>query len=202
MIPRFRFASFFAAIVACSLVMCMPAFAQAVSTDLITALGSTPLSTLVPYVTSAIAVATALLLLLPAPGAGGWRVYAVSYNVVHLVANLRQAPQISQMQRAETPSHGISAGGLLLGLMLAGGMLSACTDAQMAQAQQIISVGCMVDGMVQPAAVALAPAAGATAASLASTDAALVHPAVVAACAALKGIPVTVNPPPITALAK
>ena len=74
--------------------------------------------------------------------------------------------------------------------------LSACnyaTPAQQAQIQQTLSVACTVDGVVVPLAQPVVATMGPAGASVASADALLVHPAVVAACAAINGVPAGVT---------
>lgn len=64
--------------------------------------------------------------------------------------------------------------------------LTACSGGQLSPvAQQVVSVLCRADAALQPIAVALAPAAGAEVAALATLDQAVVHPAAVAACASV-----------------
>ncbi len=65
--------------------------------------------------------------------------------------------------------------------------LAACT----AREQAVLTVACQLDGVAQPI---LVPVVAGLSQGVAATDAALVHPAVVAACAAVKGVPVAVTP--------
>ena len=60
--------------------------------DITTLLASLSLSSIIPYVTALIAIATAILLVLPAPTTASSGVYTVIYGAVHLVANLKPAP--------------------------------------------------------------------------------------------------------------
>jgi hypothetical protein len=97
-------------------------------------------------------------------------------------------------------------------------LLCACTSAQVAttiqtnpQIATAVAVVCQVDGQVQPIVVLLAtpivtvvaPAYAVPVAGAVAVDKATVHPAVVAACAAVKGIADAVVPtaPPATAQA-
>ncbi len=86
---------------------------------------------------------------------------------------------------------------LLVALLLLG-----CADpAQQAKLDQALLVACDIDGVVVPVAVPVVVSTGQGGATVAN-DALLVHPAVVQACAALKGKPagVTVTePPPVPA---
>jgi hypothetical protein len=82
--------------------------------------------------------------------------------------------------------------------------LSACGTvpaAQQAQVQQALAVACTVDGVLVPIAQPIVATIGAGGAAAAGADVLLVHPAVVAACAAIDGVPasVTVAGPPVTA---
>ena len=65
--------------------------------------------------------------------------------------------------------------------------LSACTStgALTPATAQALAVACQVDAALQPVLVTLAPAVAAVVAPIAASDTALVHPGVVAACAAL-----------------
>lgn len=80
---------------------------------------------------------------------------------------------------------------LLVGL--AALALSACTPAEQAKLVADIQVACLVDAQVQPVLVTLGPALVPELAPVAATDAALIHPAVVGACAALHGTPTAVT---------
>ncbi len=60
--------------------------------DITVLLASLSLTSIVPYVTAAIAFATAILLVLPAPTTTSSSVYTAIYGGVHLVANLKPAP--------------------------------------------------------------------------------------------------------------
>lgn len=68
-------------------------------------------------------------------------------------------------------------------------LLAACTPEQTARTTETIKSVCLVSGALQPVAVSVAAASGGDAAKVAAVDAAVVHPAVVAACAALGGVP-------------
>lgn len=73
--------------------------------------------------------------------------------------------------------------------------LSACATApgsQPTQIQQALAVACSVDGVLVPIAQPIVATLGAGGAAAASMDALLVHPTVVAACAAISGVPATV----------
>lgn len=73
-------------------------------------------------------------------------------------------------------------------------LLAACTPEQAAKTTTAIQSACLISGTMQPVAVAVGTAAGGDAAKVAAADAALIHPAVVAACAALGGVPVPTGP--------
>ena len=76
-------------------------------------------------------------------------------------------------------------------------LAASCSNMTPAQ-QQELTVACNVDGAIVPAAQPVVATMGTGGATAASIDALLVHPAVVQACAALKGTPasVTVTAPP------
>ncbi len=96
-------------------------------------------------------------------------------------------------QPASTPSLP-QAGMFLLAAGLAAGLSACAADGQLTPAaQRAVTVACAVDAGVQPVAVTLAGDAGPKVAALASADQQLVHPAVVAACQAVKGTPVAVT---------
>ena len=64
-----------------------------------------------------------------------------------------------------------------------------------AQKTAALKIGCAVDGVVQPLAAPLVASIGPAGTSVASADTVLVHPAVMAACAALGGTPAAVVAP-------
>ena len=164
----------------------VPAMAQPADTGTIAAIAAMPIGNVVPWLTCAIAIATALLLVLPAPTEASGPAYAGVYNLVHIIANLKTAPGTATRTPAPPPAAAVAM------LLLVGAVtLSACSPAQQAQSQQVIAIACDVDGAIQPAAVSLAPLAGAGGVAVASVDAALVHPAVIAACKAFNGRPVS-----------
>ena len=74
--------------------------------------------------------------------------------------------------------------------------LGACnlTPAQQAQLTETLAVACNVDGALVPVAQPVIASLGRNAEKAANVDTLLVHPAVVAACAALKGTPVSATP--------
>jgi hypothetical protein len=75
--------------------------------------------------------------------------------------------------------------------------LGACgnmTTSQQAQATQALAVACNVDGVLVPIAQPVIAALGPNGATAAGVDSLLVHPAVVAACAAIQGAPASVTP--------
>ena len=75
--------------------------------------------------------------------------------------------------------------------------LAACSNlspAQQAQIQQALTVACNVDGILVPIAQPVVATLGAGGATAANLDALLVHPAVVAACNAVNGTPVSAVP--------
>ncbi len=86
--------------------------------------------------------------------------------------------------------------------------LSACNPASQQQAKliEILTVACNVDGVVVPVAQPIVATMGSAGATATSVDL-LIHPAVVATCQALKGVPAsattvaTVNPGTATAAA-
>jgi hypothetical protein len=73
--------------------------------------------------------------------------------------------------------------------------LVGCSADQAAKVQAAVLVACRVDAVAQPIVVALAPLAGQQVALAGALDAQLVHPAVVAACAALGGNVIGVSVP-------
>jgi hypothetical protein len=89
--------------------------------------------------------------------------------------------------------------------------LAACTGDQATRVQAEFDktrpgllVACNVDGVVVPVAQLLVASIGPGGTAAASTDAVLVHPAVVALCKAIKGTPASVTPtevPVVTATA-
>ena len=86
-------------------------------------------------------------------------------------------------------------------------LLATCSNMtleQQTKLTQALTVACNVDGVVVPVAQPVVATIGAGGATAASIDALLVHPAVVQACAALKGTPaaVTVTAPPAPPPAK
>lgn len=75
--------------------------------------------------------------------------------------------------------------------------LAACgnlTPDQQAQITQELIVACAVDGMLVPIARPVAASLGTDGAATANTDNLLVHPAVVAACNAIGGMPASAKP--------
>lgn len=150
--------------------------------DLVAILASTPLAGVVPYLTFIVTVATAALLMLPAPTTESSTGYKAAYGLVHMVGNLRPQPI------AKPPS---STTALFLCAALASLSVAACTPQQ----QQYLRVACDVDGAMvalgAPILVGLAPSTS----DIVATDLALVHPAVMAACATLNGKPAAVTAP-------
>jgi len=73
--------------------------------------------------------------------------------------------------------------------------LSACnpTPQQQAKLVAILTVACNVDGVVVPVAQPIVATLGPPGATVTGVDL-LIHPAVFAACQALKGVPVSVTP--------
>ena len=88
-------------------------------------------------------------------------------------------------------------------------LAASCSNMTPAQ-QQALTVACNVDGAIVPAAQPVVATMGTGGAMAESIDSLLVHPAVVAACASLKGTPASVTvtapaataPPPATPAAK
>jgi hypothetical protein len=68
------------------------------------------------------------------------------------------------------------------------------TPTQQAQINQALSVICNVDGVLVPVAQPVVASTGPGGATAADVDSLLVHPAVVAACASLKGTPASATP--------
>jgi hypothetical protein len=68
------------------------------------------------------------------------------------------------------------------------------TPSQQAQVVQALSVACNVDGTLVPIAQPVVASMGPSGAAAANMDSLLVHPAVVAACQAIKGTPASVTP--------
>lgn len=167
--------------------------------DLLTALAATPVGNLAPYFAYAVAIATVLLLALPAPGATSSAAYATIYNLIHAIANLKSWPGM-----ASIPAKAPPAAGLLLMLGLAGFTLSACTPAQEAQAMKLAQDACKQDKILQPGLVAgaapiaalVAPGAAPVTATVVAADQQILHPLVQAECGTLPD-PV----PPVTKLA-
>ena len=86
------------------------------------------------------------------------------------------------------------------------GCIAACgnvTPSQQAQITQAVTVACNVDGVLVPVAQPVVANLGPGGATVANVDTLLVHPAIVAACSALKGTPASATPvsPPVTAAA-
>ena len=84
--------------------------------------------------------------------------------------------------------------------------ITACgnaTPSQQAQIAQAVTVACNVDGVLVPVAQPVVATLGPGGATVANVDTLLVHPAVVAACTALKGTPASATPasPPAAAAA-
>jgi len=73
--------------------------------------------------------------------------------------------------------------------------LSACNTAPRQQAKliEVLTVACNVDGVVVPVAQPIVATLGSAGAAVTSVDL-LIHPAVVAACQAVKGVPVSATP--------
>ena len=83
--------------------------------------------------------------------------------------------------------------GTLAVLVLGAGALSACSAQR---ALSVVQKACVVDGQIVPLGdAALASVGGATGAAVAQVDLTAIHPAVVAACAALHGMPVLMTQP-------
>ena len=75
--------------------------------------------------------------------------------------------------------------------------LAACsslTPDQQAKLQQAFAVACNVDGVLVPITQPIVASLGQGAATAAGVDSLLVHPAVVAACQAINGVPAIVTP--------
>ena len=86
--------------------------------------------------------------------------------------------------------------GMLALVVLGAGALSACSAQQQATALSMVQKACIVDGQIVPLGdAALATVGGAPGAAVAQVDATAIHPAVVAACSALHGMPVLMSQP-------
>jgi hypothetical protein len=75
--------------------------------------------------------------------------------------------------------------------------LSACGDqpaARQAEFRRVLSVACVVDGVLVPVAQPVVAGLGSAGATAANVDNLLVHPTVVAACQALGGAPAPAAP--------
>ena len=84
---------------------------------------------------------------------------------------------------------------LLIAMIMTGAFVTACVNGQLtAGAQNALQVACQIDASVQPVVVTLGPALVPELGPAASVDQTLVHPAVVAACAAYGGKPAAVVP--------
>lgn len=85
-------------------------------------------------------------------------------------------------------------------IILAACLLAGCTPAQVAQVQNANAVFCQKDGALQPilvplnaaVATAVVPTAAPVVAGAVALDTAVVHPSIVAACAAVNATPVAV----------
>ena len=75
--------------------------------------------------------------------------------------------------------------------MVAIALAAGCTPLNKQQ-QQALTIGCQIDSVVQPLAVNTLPVLAPGTAPAAQVDTLLVHPAVVAACARLGGVPAAV----------
>lgn len=123
---------------------------------------------------------------------------------MHTLAAFR-FPSFGQMLRAEhadeTFNHRVLGRMLFTTfmLLLISTVLVACSAQQTAAFQKVAVAACAVDGQVQPVAVALAPMAGSVAATAATVDATLIHPAIAAACAKLGGTPIVSAVVPVVA---
>jgi hypothetical protein len=154
-----------------------PAHADTVVAATLAPVANVTLGDLMPYFAAAVTIATVIMRALPAPTAASSQAYVFVYSVLHLVAHLRAPTTVDGVVSASPsagPSPGVTASALLA-LVLAAGLLSACTADQVAKA-------CEADRRLQPVAVVLAPAAGATGAQLAEEDITVLHPAVSALC--------------------
>jgi hypothetical protein len=65
---------------------------------------------------------------------------------------------------------------------------------QQAKVQQMLTVACLVDGVVVPVAQPVVATLGSAGAAAAGVDSLLVHPAVVTACSQLGGAPASATP--------
>ena len=80
-------------------------------------------------------------------------------------------------------------------------LFGGCAAPPTAQQQQVLRVLCQVDGAIVPVAQPVVATLGPSGATAVALDAALVHPAVVAACAQLGGVPAGVAPSVAAAIA-
>jgi hypothetical protein len=76
-------------------------------------------------------------------------------------------------------------------------VLAGCTSMspdQQAKMQQMLTVACLVDGVLVPVAQPVVAGLGSAGATAAGVDSLLVHPAVVATCSQLGGAPASAAP--------
>lgn len=162
--------------------------------DFLAALGATPLSVLVPYLTCTIAGATALLLALPAPSGASPQAYQTFYGLVHVLANLKSPAPIAPAPApvtvtvaASAPAAPAVASAIALALMFG---LTACSATQVATMAQVNTAICQDAAALQPVlvplgatiATAVDPAAAVAIAGAVKLDTAAIHPALQAAC--------------------
>lgn len=160
--------------------------------DLMAAITGIPgIGPALPYIAAAVALAAALAPFLRAPKQPSGA-YAAFYALVNFVAL-----NVYHAKNAGAPT-GTPSTPAVVALLVAGLSLTACANdgSLTPQAQRVVGAVCVADALAQPVAVAVAPSLAPTLAPAAGVDAALVHPAVVAACAAVGGHPVGVRVAP------
>lgn len=151
------------------------------SIDLAAILAAFP--ALAPYVPVIIAVAAILASLLPAPAAATGGAYALLYRLVNLLG-----ANVGHARNASDPAAGGTLKTIMMILLLPAMLALAACDSPGSRAA--LAVACQIDAAAQPVAVQIAPALAPQLAGVAAIDQQLVHPVVVAACAAMGGKPV------------
>lgn len=179
--------------------------------DVMSALTAIPgIGPYLPYLLLAVAIATFLCPVLPAPTDKTGFYFAV-YQVINSVAcNFGHAKNLSAPESLNVvggpgaisnpqtvnlapvvapPRPGAPSLMPLFMLVMLLGALTACAADGTAtpQVQAIIRGFCLVDGVVQPIAVTVVPTLAPQTTPLAAIDAAAIHPAVVAGCAKFGG---------------
>ncbi len=60
--------------------------------DIVSFIAATPYASIIPYLTFIIAIASAILLMLPVPTTASSSVYVLIYGTLHFIGNLKSAP--------------------------------------------------------------------------------------------------------------